>query len=73
MSCRPTQTTYDGKPRGRHCFHVELQACDESKTCCGFELSKFELSINNNCKDLVRMVMLNGESVQWTFHSAWEG
>ncbi|PNG99778.1 Sulfated surface glycoprotein, partial [Tetrabaena socialis] len=57
----------DGKERVRHCFHVRLEGCDPAAQCCAMGVKKVELSVQNQCRQSVKLAMLGGRSYPWAF------
>ncbi|PNH11258.1 hypothetical protein TSOC_001881 [Tetrabaena socialis] len=57
----------DGKERARHCFHIKVEGCDANARCCNMGMKKVELSVQNQCRQSVKLALLDGRSYPWSF------
>ncbi|PNH11279.1 Sulfated surface glycoprotein [Tetrabaena socialis] len=57
----------DGKERVRHCFHIKVEGCDANAQCCNMGMKKVELSVQNQCRQSVKLALLDGRSYPWSF------
>ncbi|KAG2489938.1 hypothetical protein HYH03_011570 [Edaphochlamys debaryana] len=63
----------DGSPRMQHCFSIDPVSCDPTTTCCGMGLKKLELFAVDGCAKAVKLALLDGNSVSWSFTSnVWQ-
>ncbi len=60
-------TLLDGLARARHCFRLSPKSCDPLTLCCSMGIKKLEWFANNQCRRSVRLALLGGQSITWSF------